>query len=240
MSQRSWTTARLLFALVVACLGLEVATSRTAQAQLRSPHFENWGDLPPGEVGRRQIGRGGPLRGYFQPVEVSAPEGAHVSLLVEGRFHNFETSSALVGLLIGDVYKVRITRIPGRAGFEVYPSIEIIDRLYPPQGLEDRFPIPVVVTQDDLDRAVAGEFVVRVVYLEDPIIAMPIPQRDGEQRSIDINGSDDPLVAADQLGRPMAIVRIGSRVPDEALGGGPGWSPPLQLLKAPEPSDSDQ
>ena len=122
----------------------------------------------------------------------------------------------------------------------VIPSIEIIDRLYPPQGLEDRFPIPVVVTQDDLDRAVAGEFVVRVVYLEEPSIAMPIPQRDGEQRSIDINGSDDPLVAADQLGRPMAIVRIGSRVPDEALGGGPGWSPPLQLLKAPEPSDSDQ
>lgn len=227
----------MLMLLAFLLIGWSAEGSRVC-AQLTSPHFENWADLPPGEVGRRQLERGGPLRGYFQPVSVSAPEGAHVSLLIEGRFHSFETSNALAGMLIGQVYKVRVTRIPGQAGFEVYPSIEIIDRVFPPQGMEDHFPIPIVLTQDDLERAVAGEFVVRVVYLEDPSLALPVPQEPGMQHSVDVGPGDDPLIAADKLGRPMAIVRIGARVPDEVLNGGNGWSPPLQILNAPGTSDS--
>ena len=230
MQKSFWKS--VCYGLAIVASGLAAGQSSNVSAQQENAHFENWADLPPGEVGRRQLERGGLLRGYFQPVQIIAPEGAHVSVLVEGRFHSYQASSAMAGMLIGDVYKIRITRIPNRAGFEVYPSIELIDRVYPPQGLEERFPIPVVVTQDDLDRAIAGEFGVRVVYLEDPSLALPVPQRSGEQRSIDVDAGDDPLVAAEKLGRPMAIVRIGSRVPDEALAGGPTWSPAIQILES--------
>ena len=226
-SPKRWGLLLLLAAAVT--LGVD-RTAGSAVAQRTEPHFQQWADLPPGEVGRRQLARGGPLRGYFQPVDVIAPEGADVSLYLDDRFRSFESSSVKAGMLIGEVYKVRITRIPGHAGFEVYPSIEIINRLFPPQGLEDRFPIPVVLSQEDLDRALAGEFVVRVVYLEDPSIALPVAQHDERgQRSIDVGGGDDPRIAADKRGRPMAIIRIGARVPDEALGG-VAMSAPIQVL----------
>lgn len=223
-----------VLALLTFVMLLGIVDLPRAQAQLESPHFENWADLPPGEVGRRQLERGGRLRGYFQPVQINAPEGANVSMLIDGQFQSIDSSTALAGLLIGQVYKTRITRIPGHAGFEVYPTIEIIDRLYPPQGLEDRFPIPVMLTQDDLNRALNGEFVVRVVYLEDPSLALPTAQTADEQSTTEVGSGEDPLVIADRLGRPMAIIRIGARVPDEAMGGGSPWSPPLQLLEAPQ------
>ncbi|HAN99300.1 MAG TPA: hypothetical protein DCQ98_18560 [Planctomycetaceae bacterium] len=223
---RRMTTALLVVA--VTC-GIDLVAA-PVRAQTENAHFRNWADLPPGEVGRRQLERGGPLRGYFQPVEVIAPDGADVALYIEDGFRSFGASKAKAGMLIGGVYRAKITRIPGHPGFEIYPSIEVIDRLFPPQGLEDRFPVPIVLTQDDLDRALAGEFVVRVVYLENPAIALPVAQRENEQRSLDVGPGDDPLITADKFGRPMAIVRIGARVPDEALGlGQPGA--PLQVLR---------
>lgn len=234
---KRWMLIRVGCIAVMSVLGLYTGTSNCS-AQLPA-HFQNWADLPPGEVGLRQIERGGPLRGYFQPVEIVTPKGSDIALYVEDGFQRSEGPKVKAGMLIGAVYRARITRIPGHAGFEVYPSVEVIDRLHPPEGLEDRFPIPIEITQDDLDRVVAGEFVVRVVYLEDPTIALPQAQTGDTQRSSDIGPGDDPLVAADRLGRPMAIVRIGARVPDELLGGPPTLGPPIQMLPNGRPAETE-
>ena len=72
------------------------------------------------------------------------------------------------GMLIGSVYRVKVTNIAGHEGLEVYPTIEVIDRLYPPIGQETRFPIPIDITQEELELALSGRFVTRVIYLEDP------------------------------------------------------------------------
>lgn len=201
-----------------------------AVGQARDRHFTDFADLPPGTIGKRALERGGPLRGYFQPVELMGPEGSHVSLVVDGQFQDSDKASAKAGMLIGEVYRARVTNIPGHAGFEVYPTVEVINRLYPPPGQETRFPIPIEISEDDLKRVLEGEFVVRIVFLEDPRIALPVSQKQGEQRSIDAGPGNDPLIAADKLGRPMAIVRIGARIPDEIVQGQPGlYSPPIQL-----------
>jgi hypothetical protein len=78
-----------------------------------------------------------------------------------------------------------------------------------------RFPIPVVMSQDDLEQALAGRFVTRVIYLEDPRNALPVAQAPGTQDSFDAQPGDDPLRVADALGRPVAILRIGGRTPDD-------------------------
>ena len=205
--------------------------------QARDRHLQQFADLPPGQVGQMQLSRGGPLAGYFQPVRVTVPKGAQVSLWSGDHFEVFEANQADAGMLVSGVYRARVTRIPGQAGFEVYPTVEIINRLFPPQGQEQKYPIPVVITQEDLERAIEGQFVVRVVYLEDPLLALPARQRDGEQRAVDVGPGEDPLVAADKLGRPMAIVRIGARVPTEMLNGQSGQgAAPLKLYKAPSPT----
>ena len=97
---------------------------------------------------------------------------------------------------------------------DIYPTIELIDRLYPPPGLALRFPIPIELTQDELELAAGGAFVTRVIYVEDPLHALPVARHaKGEQPWIEAPAGEDPLVTADRNGRPVAILRIGSRVP---------------------------
>jgi hypothetical protein len=154
------------------------------------------------------------LLGYFQPVRIRAPEGARIALAAEG-FDDSYFGDALVGMQIGPVYRLMVTDIPNHPGLEVYPTVEVIDRLYPPPGLALRFPIPIELTQDELELAARGSFVTRVIYVEDPSTALPVVQpAKGEQPWIEAPPGEDPLVTADERGRAVAILRIGSRVPN--------------------------
>jgi hypothetical protein len=163
------------------------------------------------------------LSGYFQPVEIRAPQGARISLAQEGAFGPAQPAPALVGLQIGPVYRLKITEIPNLPGEEVFPTIEVVDRTYPPPELALRYPIPIELTQEELRMASEGIFVTRVIYVEDPNQALPIGQQvDGEQAWFEAAPGEDPLVAADQLGRPVAILRIGSRAPTD-FGGNAGF-----------------
>ena len=136
-------------------------------------------------------------------------------------------------MLIGAVYRLRVINIPGAEGLEVFPTIEIIDRLYAPLRQEHEFPIPIEITADDLESALAGKFVTRVVYLEDPESPLPVADRPRQQRSFDVGPRDNPLEMADELGRPMAILRLGGRVPGSE---GPDaaflyGSPPMMVIR---------
>ena len=57
-----------------------VLAAALAAAEDPPVHYLHAGAMPPGAIGSRQLQRGGPLPGYFQPVEIMAPEGAMVSL----------------------------------------------------------------------------------------------------------------------------------------------------------------
>ena len=54
----------------------------------------------------------------------------------------------------------------------------------------------------------------RVIYLEDPDHALPVAEKPDEQTYFEVPPGDNPLDVADRLGRPMAILRMGGRVPD--------------------------
>src|SRR5690242_2506363 len=86
--------------LLVASIFAATGTSASAQGPW---HYLNKADTPPGVIGQRQLQRGGPLPGYFQPVEVTAPAGSLVSVASEGGFSEAREGSALAGMLIGQV-----------------------------------------------------------------------------------------------------------------------------------------
>jgi hypothetical protein len=131
-----------------------------------------------------------------------------------GQFAKPKPGPLVAGLLIGQVYRLRVTGIPQQEGQEVYPSVEVIDRIFPPVGKEFAFPIPIELTQEELEMALAGKFVTRVIYLEEPESALPVAERPGQQSYFEAADGDNPLDVADSLGRPMAILRMGGRVPD--------------------------
>lgn len=219
--------ASLAFTLVAQAV---IAPSVQAQSIPAKSNYILSSDMPPGAVGAAQAFRRPAVQGYFQPVQISGPTGLQVALAQEGRFLPLLEAPVRAGMMVGCVYRVKVAGIPGFEGDELYPTIEVIDRLYAPPGREHRFPIPVVLEEEDLRAALRGELVTRVIYLEDSEVAEPVSDLPGEQRVTEVGGIDDPLQAADQLGRPVAILRIGSRTPDlnadltDFLYGCPPWA----------------
>ncbi len=183
-------------------------------AQPSAAHWLHAGVMPPGAIGGQRLLRGGPLSCYIQPVELTVPEGAAVSVVTGGGFAEPHSPSQLVGMRLAMVYRLRVTGIPNFEETEVYPTVELIDRLYPPAGKVLQFPVPVELTKEDLQLAAQGSFVTRVIYVEDPAQALPIEQKDGVNW-FEAQQGEDPLVTADTLGRPIAILRIGARRPPE-------------------------
>lgn len=196
---------------VLICLTL----TAPAFGQDRPVHWRHAGAMPPGAIGRQRLLRGGPLSGYCQPVEIRAPQGARISPWTGADGPEGQSHSLLVGLQIGSVYRIKVTDIPGSPGLEVFPTVELIDRLYPPEGMARRFPVPVELTLDELLMAADGRFVTRVIYVEDPQLAIPIAEKAlSATRWFEARPGEDPLVSADALGRPIAILRMGGRTPD--------------------------
>ena len=187
--------------------------STSVFAQDRPVHWHHKGAMPPGAIGRQRLMRGGPLSGFCQPVEIRVPQGTRIAPAAASGFLEGRQDRLLVGLPIGPVYRFKVTEIPEQPGLELFPSIELVDRLYPPAGQALKFPVPIELTQEELLLAAEGRFITRVIYLEDPQLA-PAIARDGEEQPwIEARPGDDPLVMADHLGRPMAILRLGGRVP---------------------------
>ena len=224
-------------ALVALCL-VAACMTQTAEAQsiykplptqnhsLMRDHF------PPGEIGAIQLARKPELRGLWQAVEIRGPKGMRVNMADAGQFAADLPKPARVAVMIGSVYRIRLTGIPNEPELELFPTLEIIDRTHPPAEREHRFPIPIEIDEDDLESAARGELVMRVIYLEDNQVAEPVDTAGKPQRVLDLQPHQDALKTADELGRPVAILRIGSRVPnvtegqdwDAFLYGCPAWT----------------
>lgn len=220
----------------LAVLLLAVAWQATLVAQAPPVHFQHAGVMPPGAIGRLRLTQGGPLSGYYQPVQVHGPQGVQISFAAGEDFGPARPVPQLAAMLISPVYRLRVTNIPNQEGMEVFPTIELVDRLYPPPGEALRFPVPIELTQQELELALRGKFVTRVIYVEDPLRALPLPEKNNHQSWFEVKAGDNPLEVADRLGRPIAILRIGGRVPD-ASGPAPNFlfgSPPVQLFDGPE------
>lgn len=236
---KSFSALRFVGALVLAALGTSqfLATAAAQNLSGRQPLTSNQRPLyrdtmPTGMIGQTQAASRPLLRGYYQATEVTGPAGLQIALAEAGSFTPNEPAPRRAGLQVGCVYRLRLTSIPFYEGSELFPTVEIIDRTYPPAEREHRFPIPIVFDQADMEEALSGNLVTRVVYLEDNEIAEPVSDAGGRQRVYEAAPTEDALRTADRLGRPVAIIRFGSRVPDSLDAdltrfcfGFPHWSP---------------
>ena len=134
---RRWQSACITAVVFSVLLG----TTGRLLAQRPSVRFLHTRDLSPGAIGRERLKRGGPVHGYFQPIEIHAPKGALISFAIGGRFDKPRETPIVAGMLISPVYRLRVTNIPipFKEGMEVYPTIEVIDRTYPPKVISIAF-----------------------------------------------------------------------------------------------------
>lgn len=211
--------------------------SAAAQGPLAGPGWQPLNDrLPPGynaEILQRIRSEDAT---WMQPIRVELPSTGSVALHAgQPEPVAAATAPASFAIGMGHLYRLRLTELPEFPAAEFYPTIELLDRLHPPAGQEFRYPIPVVFTADDLKLAASGALVTRVIYLERPqTAASDDPLR--RERPQTVAPGDNAVAAAEMHGRPLAIVRIGGRVPVD------GQAPPYffgsggPATAAPEPA----
>lgn len=224
--------ALVLAAGFLAVLAGSAPTITYAQTAPRGRYFPLDQTTAPGVAGKWA----GAQRGFvpvMQPVKVELPQGGRVAFYSSpGGDHADVSASSVVALRVGSVYRLKISDLPGFEGAELYPTVELIDRLHPPRGREIEFAIPIALTEEEISLAIQGRLITKVVYLERPDRADPVGSADAA-RSQFARPRDNVLGLAHDMGRPMAIVRLGGREPDaEAVDSGFfGTGAPVQVLQ---------
>lgn len=227
-----WRRAGVLAAAVF-CAATWTGTVAYAQSAPGGRYFPLDQTAPPGVAAYWSTVR----RDYapvMQPVRVELPEGGQVSFF-RGTPDELATfgAPAVAALRVGSIYRLKISGLRGYPGTEFYPTVELIDRLHPPRGREIEFAVPIELTDDDFAMAVEGRLVTKVVYLEQPERALP--ERKQAARNQLAAPRENALALADEAGRPMAIVRLGGRIPDGAdpEPGFYGSGAPIQFFELP-------
>ena len=196
---------------------------------------------PPGAPGMPRgacppLGPAAPLLG----VRVLAPDGVTVAFAPEDPAARTYPVPATAGFRPGYRFTIRLTNLPGRNPTEaIYPVLEVHGSLVPRAGLKYLdYPAPLAVTRGDIDRALAGSQVTKIVYLEDPTKAIPVAATPDVPLEFTEVTERDALAAAHDNGRLVMILRFGDRKPeadDLARGAVPGTVllPGEKVLAAP-------
>ena len=107
-----------------------------------------------------------------------------------------------------------MTDIPFNPDRALYPTLELVGRLNPPAGREWDFPIEIDLPQADLELALQGNLVTRVVFLENSENARPTDaDRSTADLTVEVPNNYDPVAVAESKGRVLAILRVGIRAP---------------------------
>jgi hypothetical protein len=193
---------------------LVLATDTGHAREAAGPRGELASITAPGAIGAPGRLQPGPrpetrLPHDVQPVEIRGPEGALIAIETAEGWSALRPGPLRIGLVVGQPYRLRIGGIAGREGDELFPSLRIVAKLATPAGMDWRFPVEVAIDRDDLDAALGGSLVRRVVYVacepEEPEL---VPGG-----WFDVRPGDDAFEVARTLGDPVAEIVIGNRLP---------------------------
>jgi len=211
--------------MATAFLVLAIGTGHARE--VAGPRGDSASMFTPGAIGAARRLQPGPcpesmLPHAVQPVEIRGPKGMRVSIETAEGWSPPQAGPLRMGLVVGSPYRLRITNIPQHEGSELFPSVRVLAKLATPPGMAWRFPVEIVIDEDDLALALAGSHVRRVVYSAcDPDLPDVVPEG-----WFDVRPGDDCLDVATTLGDPVAELIIGNRQPAEFAGGDwPGSAP---------------
>lgn len=200
-------------ALVAALLPLTDASAQSRRAQRGYYPLNQY--TAPGVASRWATFANPKAAHHPQPVKVELPDGlGQVAFFSGGAAEELTVEDQTLAVLqVGSVYRFKISELPEYPGVELYPTIELLDRLHPPCGRENEFPVPITLSPEELEQAIRGRLVTKVIYVERPNHASPY-RSSNLDRAYRGDANENPLELAHRDGRPIAIIRIGGRTPD--------------------------
>ena len=148
-------------------------------------------------------------------MRVIGPPESKVMFFPGGpRYAEYDTPGQVL-VRPGYIYRFRLSNLPQGKDVAIYPTVEVIGTLHlPPPCCGNNFPIPIVITEDDIDRVLAGGYITKLIVLEHPDRAVPLASDKDQPMETSVTPHTNLLEEAWMLGRPMAVVRIGERQAD--------------------------
>ncbi|HLN29200.1 MAG TPA: DUF11 domain-containing protein [Gemmataceae bacterium] len=164
------------------------------------------------------------------PTYAHVPAAPHLAPLLYARFDGAPGTQATfyqgeaagkefpapvtVGLRPGYVYRAEL-RLPDHPGVILYPTLEVRGSLVLPPNMRSMdYPVPVNFSAEDVERALRGALLTKVIYLEPPDRALPVATQPAAPLETEIRPGQDIIAMARAAGRLMLIVRLGSRAVD--------------------------
>lgn len=111
----------------------------------------------------------------------------------------------------GGIYRLKLTDIAGREGVELYPTVEVGHSNPRTAAYLAHNAISIQFTEEDLDQALSGNFVTKVIYLPDPEFQGEVISGIDTLVSTRLEPGLDPIIEADRRGSILAIVRLGNK-----------------------------
>lgn len=143
-------------------------------------------------------------------VQFSAPEGVRATW--RPGTADARSVDGPVGLRPGYVHRAQLRGFVDEPNTVIDVSIEVRETLFIPVNLRaGDFPAAIPVSEDDLRRVLGGGLITKVIYLEDPLTAPPEATTPEQPLERPADRGETAFETARKNGRPLAIVRIGSR-----------------------------
>ena len=150
-------------------------------------------------------------------AKVVAPEGVRITALPGTQGAKVIDAPATFGFRPGYIYRLELANLPYRPGQSLYPEIEVRGSLVLKPGMKYMdYPVPLTFSAEDIEKAVSGATITKVIYLEDPEKAIPAEARADAPIEMTSTSEAEAVKAAIDNGRLVAIVRFGDRVPTPA------------------------
>jgi len=152
----------------------------------------------------------------FTFVKVIGPEGSKTTWYPQTSLAAATRMGTPVGLRPGYSYRFEMANVGLRNNQTIWPSIEVRGSLVPKPNMNPAdHPVPIFMTEEDVERILEGRFVTKIYYLEDPDKAVNGPQDLGIPLENSVPNEMDAMKNARANGRLMIIVRAGERLWDK-------------------------
>ncbi|HEY1190287.1 MAG TPA: hypothetical protein VGE74_21825, partial [Gemmata sp.] len=164
--------------------------------------------------GLLQPGMGAPVPAPLVAAKFLVPKDVRVTAFPGTSQSHIYAAPAVMGLRPGYSYRFELSNLPYHPDQTLYPEVEVRATLVPRPGMKYMdYPLPLVFSQADIEKALKGAVVTKVIYLEDPEKALPTEV--GPNAPVEMPDATDEaaIKAALENGRLMAIVRMGNRKP---------------------------
>jgi hypothetical protein len=128
------------------------------------------------------------------------PSYSNVPIHVPGRY-NF---------LQGAVYRLKLSKIEGRPGVDLYPTLEVVPVNPKTEAFLSHSSVPVEFTAEDFKQIAEGNYVVKVIYLPDPQFQDVAGTGPDEILSTRLEPGADPITEAMRRGSILLVIRMGN------------------------------